>query len=82
MNFAFDITKECDCISGDDPRIIEDTGIFASEDILAADKACSDMLTKNRDLFSRGGKITAHLHQLEYAREIGLGKLDYKLVKV
>jgi uncharacterized Fe-S center protein len=82
INFAFDITKECDCISGDDRKIIEDTGIFASEDILAADKACFDVLTKNRDIFSRGGKIKAHLHQLEYAREIGLGQTDYNLLKL
>ncbi len=82
INFAFDITKECDCISGDDPKIIEDAGIFASEDILAVDKACFDMLTKSRDIFSRGGKITAHLHQLEYAREIGLGQTDYNLLKL
>ena len=82
INFAFDITKECDCISGDDPKIIEDAGIFASEDILAVDKACFDMLTKSRDIFSRGGKITAHLHQLEYAREIGLGRTDYNLLKL
>jgi uncharacterized Fe-S center protein len=82
INFAFDITKECDCISGDDPKIIDDTGIFASEDILAVDKACFDMLTKSRDIFSRGGKITAHLHQLEYAREIGLGQTDYNLRKL
>lgn len=82
INFAFDITKECDCISGDDPKIIEDAGIFASEDILAVDKACFDMLTKSRDIFSRGGKITAHLHQLEYAREIGLGQADYNLLKL
>lgn len=82
MNFAFDVTKECDCISGDDPAIVDDNGIFASDDILAVDKACFDGLVKSRDIFSRGGRIGAHLHQFEYAREIGLGNLDYKLVKI
>lgn len=82
MNFAFDITKECDCISGDDPRILKDTGIFASDDVLAADKACFDKLVKNRDVFSRGGRITAHIHQFAYAREIGLGNPDYRLVRI
>ncbi len=82
LNFAMDITQECDCISGDDPGITEDAGIFASEDILAVDKACFDMLTRSKDIFSRGGRITAHLHQFGYAREIGLGNPDYRLIEL
>jgi len=82
INFAFDVTEECDCIAGDDPRIVSDTGIFASKDVLAADKACFDMLTQSRDIFSRGGRITAHLHEFKYAQKIGLGSTHYKLVEV
>lgn len=82
MDFAYDITEECDCIAGNDPKIVEDTGIFASTDILAADKASFDMLTKKADLFSRDGKIKLHQHQFEYAKKIGLGRLDYNLVEV
>ena len=82
MDFAFDVTEECDCISGSDPKIIDDAGIFASDDVLAVDKACFDMLAKGKDIFSRGGRIKAHTHQFEYAKEIGLGSLEYKLVKV
>jgi uncharacterized Fe-S center protein len=82
INFAFDITEECDCISGDDPRIVDDVGIFASKDILALDKACFDILTKGGDIFSKGGKIKAHLHQFKYAKEIGLGALGYKLIEL
>ncbi len=79
INFAFDITEECDCISGDDPKIAEDTGIFASGDILSVDKACFDILTEKKDIFSRDGKISAYLHQFKYAENIGLGSLVYKL---
>jgi hypothetical protein len=82
INFAFDITEECDCISGDDPRIAGDTGIFASKDILAIDKACFDMLAGDKDIFSKSGKIEAHQHQFKYAKEVGLGKLDYKLIEL
>jgi uncharacterized Fe-S center protein len=81
INFATDITLECDCICGDDQRIVDDVGIFASEDILAVDKACYDMLSSERDIFSRGGKINAHTHQFQYAREIGLGSLGYELIE-
>jgi uncharacterized Fe-S center protein len=80
LNFAFDITEECDCISGDDPGIIEDKGIFASSDILAVDKACYNILSETRDKFARGGKIKAHLHQFRYAKQIGLGSSNYELV--
>jgi len=82
INFAFDITEECDCISGDDPRIVEDLGIFASKDILAVDKACFDMLTKEKDIFARKDTKKPYLHQFRYAEKIGLGRQDYKLIKV
>lgn len=82
MNFAIDITEECDCISGDDIRYINDAGIFLSDDILAVDKACYDVLTKKTDYFSRNGRIKAHLHEFTYAQKIGLGSLDYELIKI
>ncbi len=81
FNFAFDITEECDCISGDDPRIVDDLGIFASEDILSVDKACYDMLKGKDDVFSRNGRIHSHLHLFRYGGEIGLGSLDYKIIE-
>ncbi len=79
INFATDITRECDCIAGDDHRIVEDAGILASDDILAVDRASYDLLKGDRDIFSRGGKITVHTHQFQYAQDIKLGKLDYQL---
>ena len=83
LNFAFDITKECDCIAGNDPKIIEDIGVFASDDILAVDKACFDVLVERReDIFARHQNTQAHLHQFGYAQKIGLGSLDYELVKL
>lgn len=81
INFAIDVTKECDCIAGDDPRITKDAGILASKDILAVDKACFDMLKEERDIFSRGGKIKAHLHQFKYAQKIGLGSPNYNMTE-
>jgi len=82
FNFAFDITEECDCISGDDPRIVDDLGIFASRDVLAVDKACYDILRGESDVFSRNGKINSHIHLFRYAEEIGLGSLDYKIIEI
>ena len=61
--------------------IMEDKGIFASGDILAVDKACYDLLSETKDKFARGGKINPHVHQFKYAADIGLGSLDYELVR-
>lgn len=82
INFAVDVTKECDCIAGDDPRIVSDLGICASGDILALDKACYDMLINKRDIFSRGGRIEAHTHLFKYAKQLGLGNISYELVEL
>ncbi len=82
LNFALDITKECDCIAGDDPKIIRDVGIFASDDILAVDKACFDVIAGRGDIFARHQRTRAHLHQFSYAQAIGLGSLEYELVRL
>jgi uncharacterized Fe-S center protein len=82
LNFAFDITKECDCLAGDDPKIVEDAGIFASDDILAVDKACFDVLAGKGDVFAKHQNTRVHLHQFSYAQEIGLGSLDYELIRL
>jgi uncharacterized Fe-S center protein len=82
INFAWDITEECDCLAGTDPKITDDAGIFVSGDILAVDKACYDFLIKRGDVFARGKKGKPYLHQFKYAEKIGLGSLDYKLVVV
>jgi uncharacterized Fe-S center protein len=82
LNFAFDITKECDCLAGKDSRIIKDIGIFASDDILAVDKACFDVITSKGDIFAQNQNTQVHLHQFAYAQKIGLGSLDYELIKL
>ncbi|MDD5137149.1 MAG: DUF362 domain-containing protein, partial [Candidatus Omnitrophica bacterium] len=53
INFATKITKECDCLAKDDPRIIPDIGIFASKDPVSLDKACYDACFKEsgKDIF-------------------------------
>lgn len=84
INFAVKITKECDCLAKDDPRVCPDIGIFASEDPVAVDTACYDAVTDacGKDIFKmlhpkRDGRI-----QLDYAQKMGLGDQGYKLIKV
>lgn len=76
INFAFNITKNCDCEGHPMKPIAKDIGIFASTDPVAIDKACLDMLDKSegRKVFKRGR------YTLEYAEYIGLGSRNYELI--
>jgi uncharacterized Fe-S center protein len=84
LNFAIKITKECDCLAKDDPRVSPDIGILASADPVSIDKASLDLIKEacGRDIFKelhpeRDGHI-----QLKYAQELGLGNQDYDLIEL
>jgi len=84
FNFLIKITKECDCLAQDDPRIVPDIGILASDDPVAADQASLDMVTARA-----GTDILKQLHphrdgrkQLAYAQKIGLGSMEYDMEMV
>jgi hypothetical protein len=83
LNFAFDITKECDCISAKgEPMISADIGILASADILSLDKATLDLANKNRKTDFL--KDTRHVYEamFEYAKDSSMGNLEYNLIDV
>ncbi|MDP7081372.1 MAG: DUF362 domain-containing protein [Candidatus Undinarchaeales archaeon] len=75
MNFAIDITSQCDCVGSKMDPIIGDIGVFASTDPVAIDQACCDKLKE-------AGKKFTHKRLLEYAQKLGLGSRDYELVEV
>jgi len=85
FNFAVRITKNCDCMARDEPRIVPDIGIFASNDPVACDKAAADMVLEKAggDIFKKVyPQADFYLHQLQYARDIGLGNPEYDLVRI
>lgn len=83
INFAFDITKECDCISAKDEKMIaEDLGILASSDIVSLDKATVDLANKKRNSDFLDNTKNVYEAMLEYAREKGLGNLEYNLINL
>ena len=84
INFMTKITKDCDCMSKDQPRIVEDIGILASTDAVAIDKASADLViahSKGKDMF-RAGYNLDWSYQLKHGEHIGLGSMDYELIKV
>ena len=84
INFLTKITKDCDCMAKDQPRIVEDIGILASVDAVAIDKASADLVfthSKGKDMF-RAGYDLDWSYQLKHGEHIGLGSQDYELIKV
>lgn len=47
INIAADITSHCDCMSVGDNPIVPDQGILFSNDPIAIDQACVDLVTKS-----------------------------------
>ena len=82
INFALDITKECDCLSTKDDKMVSgNIGILASSDIVSLDKATADLANQNKksDFFSEAKD--RYEPMLEYAARIGLGSLEYALIE-
>lgn len=81
FNFLIKITKECDCLAKDDPRIAPDIGILAAFDPVAIDKASFDLVLKmsKKDVFKEAHPDRDGLKQLDYAARLGLGSLEYEL---
>ena len=77
MSFAFNITRNCDCMGTKMKPILPDLGVFISLDPVAIDQACLDLLDKRAGKKKFGGR-----RALEYAEEIGLGTRKYKLVRM
>jgi len=84
LNFAIKITKECDCLAKDDPRVVPDIGILASTDPVSIDQASLDLvnLTCGKDIFKELHPERDGSKQLKYAQKLGLGNLDYELIEL
>jgi hypothetical protein len=83
VTFAFDITKECDCISSKDEKMVaQNLGILASYDIVSLDKATADLASKYKttDFLIERRKIYEEM--FAYAAENGLGSTDYNLITI
>ena len=83
INFAFEITKDCDCISTkSDSLISQNIGILASKDAVSVDKATVDLLNKHEDVFQKQNLNAIYKKLLEDAHNKGIGNLDYNLIKL
>lgn len=83
LNFALNVTKDCDCMSTSQSTIAEDVGLLASADPVALDRASIDLVLAGAgaDVFKKGYKLDWSL-QLAHGERIGLGTQAYELVKL
>lgn len=83
LNVLFQVTKDCDCMAGDQPAVVEDIGLLGSLDPVALDKAAVDLVLKRgrKDVFRKGYDVDWSI-QLKHAAAIGLGSLEYDLIEI
>ena len=84
INVMNRISIDCDCNGNPAEPDIHDIGILASNDPVALDQACLDLVYKADGRESLVNRINQQHgeHTLEHAVEIGLGTRQYELVSI
>ena len=84
INFLFKLAAASDYGSTHPKTVMDDIGILASDDPVALDQACTDMIyaAKNSKALTDLFESQNGIHSIEYAEKIGLGSRKYKLIEV
>lgn len=86
INVMCNISVDCDCCSNAKDPCMKDIGILSSQDPVALDKACIDLIYNSSDpekkhlierIESRNG-----IHTIDVSEKLGIGSKDYDLVIV
>ena len=86
INVMKNMSVDCDCCAVAEDPCIADIGILISDDPVALDQACVDLVYASTDpgkphlverIESRHG-----IHTVEAAAELGIGSRDYELIEV
>ncbi|HSQ35083.1 MAG TPA: DUF362 domain-containing protein [Candidatus Binatia bacterium] len=82
INFLNRISKDCDCMGGYN-KISPDIGVLVAFDPVAIDAASLDLVEqKTGQALSRLSYDIPYRVQIDYARLIGFGNPDYRLVEI
>ncbi|HBD92775.1 MAG: 4Fe-4S ferredoxin [Spirochaetes bacterium GWF1_31_7] len=97
INFVMNVVPDCDCAGWSDYPIVPDIGILISNDPVAIDKASYDLvnaqtgnkesilkenLEPGKDKFKGLRSNTNGMLQMTYGQSIGLGSMEYELIKI
>lgn len=80
INFLYSITKNCDCMSKNEPSIAADIGLLGGFDPVSVDKASLDMV--GIETFNKIHPEIDPMVQMRHAEKIKLGSLEYELIEV
>lgn len=82
INVLVDMTKDCDCFSVRQEKMIPDVGIIASSDPVAVDVATLDLTARanGKNLTELAYPEHDAMVQLRHAAKIGMGSLEYELI--
>ena len=83
FNFLVNITKDCDCMNAG-PKVVKDIGIVAGSDVVAVEKASCDIFHQEtgKPIQEFTYPQIDPLVQVEHASGLGLGSMEYDLVRV
>lgn len=81
LNFAVNLTKDCDCMDIEQKKLVPDLGVLASFDPVAVDQAGLDLVRRHhgRDLAELSYPELDGNVQLAHGEKIGLGSRSYTL---
>ena len=86
INVMKNLSVDCDCCSVAEDPCMADIGILASEDPVAIDQACIDLVynseDKGKEHFIERVESRHGIHTIEVAEELGVGSRDYELISI
>ena len=89
INVMNNMSVDCDCDGTPDAPLLKDMGILASTDPVALDKACLDLVFNHKSAPGDDEKpLIERINRqhgtyiVDYAQQIGLGSMQYELIKL
>ena len=86
INVMKNMSVDCDCCAVAEDPCIKDIGVLISDDPIAIDQACIDLVyastDKGRDHFIERVESRNGIHTIETAATLGYGSRDYELVEI
>lgn len=86
VNVMKNLSVDCDCCAVAEDPCMKDIGILVSEDPVAIDQACMDLIYASedpgRDHFIERVETRNGVHTIEAAKALGAGTREYELIEV
>lgn len=86
INVMKNMSVDCDCCAVAEDPCMEDIGILISEDPVAIDQACIDLVyasdDKGRDHLLERIESRNGIHTIEAAAELNIGSREYELINI